>query len=397
MLDINMKLLRSLTILSIGSAIALNPLASKAITVEEVANPRLANGGWVTDMADILNSDTEQELNRLISAKEKADGTEIAVVTVPETAPAASPKAFANELFNYWGIGKDESNNGILFLVSPGDNRVEIETGYGIPEQLSNSTVKVIIDSTILPQYREGDFDSGTLQGTQALIAALQPQIETTKTEAIFDWQNALLFLLVGTGAIAVIGGVGSLFKKRGKVFVTPNKNLSLQRRDNRTVCCAKCHQPTNRIKKIDLTQAQKVAQKLGGVSYRGYQCSTCVSNNKAYSIVAYFSDSERYDDCPKCQELTVIKTAEVITPATSNRPGLLLSKKQCHCCGYYREEAIEIHKIVRHNSYKHHAHHHNSTSQHHYYGGSSYDGGAGSGGSFGGGASGGDGAGGSW
>ena len=55
---------------------------------------------------------------RIIDNLERADGTEITVVTVLETAPAESPKTFATELFNYWGIGKAELDNGILFLIS---------------------------------------------------------------------------------------------------------------------------------------------------------------------------------------------------------------------------------------------------------------------------------------
>ena len=390
-----MNLLKSTAILAIGLTVALIPVTAEALTVEEVINPRQANTGWVTDMADILDRNTEKELNRIIAQQERVDGTEIAVVTVPETAPADSPKAFATQLFNYWGIGKEELNNGILFLVSKGDNRVEIETGYGIPERLPNARLGIIIDRTILPQYRQGDFNSGTLQGTQALIKALQPQSESVEEDTTFKWQNIAIVLLTGTGTIAGLRGILSLVKRRKNVFVKPGKNLSLQRHDIRTVCCAECQQPMNRVE-AKLSKAQTVAQKLGGVSYRGYQCS-CDSNNKAYSIVAYFSNSNRYEDCPKCEELTVTKTGEVITPATERSPGELVSKKQCHCCGYSQVETIKIPEIVKPNRRSNHTHHGANAGYYSYYGGGGDGAGGSSGGSFGGGASGGDGAGGSW
>ena len=392
-----MNLLKSTATLAIGLTVTLIPASAKSLTVEEVINPRQANTGWVTDMADILDSDTEKELNHIITQQERADGTEIAIVTVPETAPAKSPKAFATELFNYWGIGKAELNNGILFLISKGDNRVEIETGYGIPARLPNSTVGIIIDRTILPQYRQGDFDNGTLQGTQALIEALQPQGESVKENATFKWQNIAIVLLTGTGTIAVLSGVLSLIKRKSNVYVKPANNLSLQRHDIRTVCCAACQQPMNRVK-VEHSKAQSVAQKLGGVSYRGYQCLNCASNSETHSTVAYFSNSDRYDDCPKCQELTVTKTGEVITPATEQLPGELVSKMQCHCCGYYQEEIIEILPKSEQNRSSNHSHRNGANSGYYnYYGGSGYSGNSSSGGSFGGGASGGDGAGGSW
>lgn len=159
----------------IGSTILFTPLKSQALTVEEVVNPQATRDEWVTDMANILSDATETELNRLITNLERDNGTEIAVVTVPETAPADSPKAFATQLFNYWGIGKAETDNGILFLVSIGDRRVEIETGYGIEEILPDAEVKEIIDTQITPQYKQGNFDRGTMDGINALISPLNP------------------------------------------------------------------------------------------------------------------------------------------------------------------------------------------------------------------------------
>lgn len=90
-------------------------------------NPRTHYGGWVTDMAQILNHETEAQLNQIISKLEQEKVAEIAVVTVPETTPSPTPKAFTTELFNYWRIGKKAQNNGVLFLVSVQDCRVEIE------------------------------------------------------------------------------------------------------------------------------------------------------------------------------------------------------------------------------------------------------------------------------
>ena len=126
-LDKNLK--RTLVASSLCFAVLLFPLKSEALTVQEVPNPRQVYGGWVTDMAEILTDSTETQLNQIIEQLEAKNGTELAVVTVPETAPAGSPKEFTIELFNYWGIGKKEKDNGVLFLISVGDRRVEIETG----------------------------------------------------------------------------------------------------------------------------------------------------------------------------------------------------------------------------------------------------------------------------
>lgn len=160
----------------------LSPLSAHALTVEEVPNPQQRNGTWVTDMADILSQDTERQLNQMISELEIENGTEIAVVTVPETSPSPSPKAFTTELFNHWGIGKADEDNGVLFLISTGDRRVEIETGYGIEPILPDAQVGQIIKTKITPPFKQGDFDTGTLAGTKALVVQLSDDVNTTDT-----------------------------------------------------------------------------------------------------------------------------------------------------------------------------------------------------------------------
>lgn len=178
--------------------IFLLPQPAWAITLEQVPNPRRQYGGWVSDTANILSSSTENELNRLITQLEQRTGAEMAVVTVPNTQGYATPKAFTTQLFNYWGIGKAGRNNGVLFLISVGDRRVEIETGRGLATILPDSQVQQIIDQQILPRFRAGDFDGGTLAGVRQLASALQGQQASTSLSP------ATVPQAVGAGSLAV-------------------------------------------------------------------------------------------------------------------------------------------------------------------------------------------------
>jgi uncharacterized protein len=155
------------------SAIAF-PVTSQAITVKEVPNPRQVNNTWVTDKANILSNSTETQLNKMISDLEAKNGSEIAVVTVPDTKPSATPKAFATELFNFWGIGKKGKNNGVLLLISSGERRIQIETGSGIQSILPDAKAVRIIETEITPRFKQQNFDGGTLAGTKALVNVLQ-------------------------------------------------------------------------------------------------------------------------------------------------------------------------------------------------------------------------------
>ncbi|MBE9097729.1 YgcG family protein [Tychonema sp. LEGE 07203] len=167
------------------SAIAF-PVTSQAITVQEVPNPRQLNNTWVTDKANILSDSTETQLNQMIAELEAKNGSEIAVVTVPDTNPSATPKAFSTELFNSWGIGKKGKNNGVLLLISSGERRIQIETGSGIQNILPDAKTVSIIQTEITPRFKQQDFDGGTLAGTKALVNVLQTPIANVQS------QNAL-------------------------------------------------------------------------------------------------------------------------------------------------------------------------------------------------------------
>lgn len=173
-------MLKSLFAVGIATAILISHTPGVlAVPIESVPNPQRAYGGWVTDMAGLLDAQTEAQLNQMIAALEARNGSEIAVVTVPETAPSPSPKAFSTALFNRWGIGKRGRNNGVLFLISKGDRRTEIETGKGLSSILPNSRVSQILQQQVTPRFKQGQFNQGTLAGTQALIQTLN-QLKAT-------------------------------------------------------------------------------------------------------------------------------------------------------------------------------------------------------------------------
>jgi len=146
---------------------------SYALNLQDLPNPRQLNGTWVSDTAEMLSPTAESQLNQMIDDLERQNGSEIAVVTVLTTKPYPTPKQFTTALFNQWGIGKRGQDNGILFLVSKNDRRVEIETGYGLEDILPDAKVGRIVETQIIPRFKQEDFEGGILAGTQALISVL--------------------------------------------------------------------------------------------------------------------------------------------------------------------------------------------------------------------------------
>ncbi|MDZ7958551.1 MAG: TPM domain-containing protein [Aulosira sp. DedQUE10] len=387
-----------------SSAIFLCPLSSLALTVQEVPNPRKQSGDWVTDMAGILSDQTETQINQMISQLEAKNGTEMAVVTVPKTSPAPSPKQFATELFNHWGIGKKGKDNGVLFLISVGDRRVEIETGYGAEAILPDAKVGNIIDSQIIPQFKKGDFEGGTLAGTKALVVVLQspPQVSVAKVttinqanpaEGYTDNTNSWL-LLAGSGILALgVGGV-VYFTRLKKIAIEPEGRTG-KKQGNDIFSCADCQQP---MEKVDesivnsyLTKPQQTAQNLGSVKFEGWKCPHCSPKltGQGFHLVALESYSSKFKSCPHCKELTVTSTKKTVRSATQYSSGKRLITDNCHSCSYQHQTEEIIPPLPPPPPPPPPSSGGSSSSWGGYSGGD--------GGSFGGGSSGGGGAGGSW
>ncbi len=342
-----------------SSAIFLFPVSVLALTVQEVPNPQKEYSGWVSDMAGILSEETETQINQRISQLEAKNGTEIAVVTVPATAPADSVKKFATELFNYWKIGKKGKDNGILFLISVGDRRVEIETGYRVEAILPDAKVGNIIDTEIIPRFKKGDFEGGTLAGTKAVIFVLEsdgvssanpittpnqlasPNVETTNKD------NATLWFVTAGGILAVVIGGGVYLARPRKIFIEP-EGYTRRSQGNYLFLCADCQQPMEKVDEstvdLSLSKSQKTAQKIGSVKFEGWRCADCSQKltGSGFHIVAQQSHECKFRECPHCQELTVIHTVKTVQSATEYSSGRRLIIDECHNCSY-RHESEEI------------------------------------------------------
>jgi uncharacterized protein len=374
------------------------PLPSLAVTVQDVPNPRQVYRGWVTDMANLLDSETKAKLNQIISKLEAENGTEIAVVTVPDTLTAPTPKQFATQLFHYWGIGKRGINNGVLFLISKDERRVEIETGYGIEKILPNTRIKEIIDQEIIPRFKQEDFAGGTLAGTTVLIKSLEgedifPNI--SRHQLSFE-ANIALFIFLGLAAVGVATMIGQLVKTFSPLVVEPEGRVRIAVPGTEAgLCCANCRQWMKKLSLESvlphLTKPEQVAQEIGSVSFEGWRCPKCQPNltGQGIHLRAYVLNRHRFRTCPTCQELTVEYTSKTLESATQDKEGKCLVTRKCHCCSYVEERVETVPWISSSNR--------DSSSGDG--GGSSWggDSGGGDSGGFGGGDSGGGGDGGSW
>ena len=73
--------------------------------------------GYVNDYAHLLSAPQASALNQDLRDFDNRTTIEVAVVTV-DSIGSESPGDYAVNLGNYWGVGKRDKNNGIVFLVA---------------------------------------------------------------------------------------------------------------------------------------------------------------------------------------------------------------------------------------------------------------------------------------
>ncbi len=159
---------------SAGVSAWLTLLALAALA--SAAEPDLPSpAGPVTDVAGILDGGIRQRLIQVIQEVQERTTAEIAVLTVPSTAPETI-EDYSVAVFDRWKIGKRGQDNGLLFLVAVQDRKLRITTGYGLEAILPDGKVGEIRDREIVPYFRAGRYAEGILRGTEALARAILAQ-----------------------------------------------------------------------------------------------------------------------------------------------------------------------------------------------------------------------------
>ena len=154
--------------LALTGAAALPALAAPKISVSDT--------NAVADHADILSADTEDYINSVSTPLQEACGAQIGVYTLEDMIGNSTMEGVAYEVFNTWGLGDAEQDNGVLLLLAPyeadgGD--YYIMRGDGLESQLSYSTLNSILQDDLEPNWVKGDYDTGTQRAVSSIANRL--------------------------------------------------------------------------------------------------------------------------------------------------------------------------------------------------------------------------------
>lgn len=129
--------------------------------------------GFVTDLANVINPSTKDQIETLCAEVQQKTGAQIAVVTV-DSLDGESKEDYAADLYQHLGVGSKQTNRGVLVLLAPKERQYRIEVGYGL-EPVINDARAGDIGRAMVPDLRQQDYSGAVLLAVQQvaqLIAA---------------------------------------------------------------------------------------------------------------------------------------------------------------------------------------------------------------------------------
>lgn len=385
-------------------------LGQEVYTIETVPNPKDGGNGYVSDPGRVLSQSDIANLNALLTSLEDSSTAQVAIVMLGSIGEL-NPKEFATALFNHWGIGQADNDNGLLILSVMDQRRTEFETGYGLEGVLPDVICYRIGMQQLVPHYRDGNYGQGLYAAVSEIKNRLENpnNIEEVRSEGkrrarspipgvplpLF-WYMFVAFvfnLCICVWVIITLWNKEDLYDKHRSIlrvygwwygipFPIPYflimivlrrllKKLRNQPRYS-NLNGKLMHKMTEEEEDRFLSQGQIVEEEIGSVDYDVW----VTEDEDDIMILRYARRFSKYKKCKQCDFKTYhLAHSQVITPATTYSSGQQLNRYECKNCGYLDEVFITLPKISS--------------------GGSSGGGGGSS--SWGGGSSGGGGAGVSW
>jgi uncharacterized protein len=159
------------------------------------------NDGYITDVTGTLTSAQDEALETSLDAYRVQTSNQIAVLMV-ESLSGADLVQTAVDIGRKWGIGTKEKSNGVFMLIAKQDRELTIQVGYGLEGALPDIVTKGIIDTDVLPSFRDGKY----FEGIQAGVAAIEKHIggeytadryTASGTEGIFPFFLVFFFIVL--------------------------------------------------------------------------------------------------------------------------------------------------------------------------------------------------------
>jgi len=133
----------------------------------QVAVPKFE--ALVVDLTGTLTAAQQSSLDEKLTAFQARKGSQIAVLILPTTEPEDIAQ-FGIRVAEAWKAGRKKIDDGAIFIVAKDDREMRIEVGRGLEGALTDITTSRILNETVVPLFKQGDFFGGINAGVDQIL-----------------------------------------------------------------------------------------------------------------------------------------------------------------------------------------------------------------------------------
>jgi uncharacterized protein len=163
-----MRLLMAATALVVSAAFSAVFSIAAAQTLQPI--PKLE--ARVTDVTGTLTAGQQAELEQKLADFEARKGAQIAVLLVPTTQPEEIEQ-YSIRVAEAWKLGRKKVDDGALLILAKDDHKLRIENGYGLEGVLTDAASNRIIEDTMVPLLRQGQYYAAIGAGVDQMMALI--------------------------------------------------------------------------------------------------------------------------------------------------------------------------------------------------------------------------------
>ena len=169
--------------------------------------PDATSDFYVNDFAGVFSAEQKSRLiNNAVTFSDEHDGVQVVVSTV-ESLDGNTVEDYANEMYNKYGIGKDDM--GVLILLSTGDRKIRMEVGKSMEAYITDSKAGKLIDKYAISYLKEDNFTDGLISLQEAVFHEIDTSLskeETVPVRSSTSNSNLVPTILACIVIIAILG-----------------------------------------------------------------------------------------------------------------------------------------------------------------------------------------------
>lgn len=131
--------------------------------------PKRPRNQYVLDDADVLTQSTIDYIVENNQVLFDLTGGEVCVVTVPNTG-GMDVQEYTEDLFNSWGIGSKQENNGFLLLLMINQDDYVYMLGSGTQQWMGVDRADNLVKDTLEPYFAAGNFNDGVYETFNIIV-----------------------------------------------------------------------------------------------------------------------------------------------------------------------------------------------------------------------------------